>query len=446
MRFMFVILFILPTIFGMNACENKALSQHLRYPEKKTYIVGFKDSTSVEQQDQLVSKLRAKINFKFIKTFAGIVVKISKEIKKMFEESGLVEWIQENIFTPLSELEFPEFEVPEISFKRSQQLESRQPTATIGAGEYDSSDVESTIKIRSYMEKWQNEAPWGLARLSHAKTNQKAYHYHGSAGRDTCVVVIDSGIDAKNPEFGDRARFLKTFSRGLNDVVSGHGTQLASIIGGKTYGVAKRTKIYSIKVTNDMYCGVEHLKVIKAMEYIIDVAPTLKCSKGITVLLPQGDFNSISFQKAASSLADAGIFVVIPAGNRGIEAERITAAIDPRVCIVGATDRNDRLWKWSNYGKHVDILAPGVEIQTLDSRVKRLGVKKASKVIVGSSTSLAAAHVAGLGAYLLGLGKSPKTLCNYIVNNGIENTIDYSESKDSRQETPNVLANNGFLE
>lgn len=40
----------------------------------------------------------------------------------------------------------------------------------------------------------QSSAPWGIARLSSAKTGSTTYNYDESAGEGTCSYVIDTGI------------------------------------------------------------------------------------------------------------------------------------------------------------------------------------------------------------------------------------------------------------
>lgn len=61
--------------------------------------------------------------------------------------------------------------------------------------------------------------------------------------------MIDTGIETSHPEFEGRATFLTNFAGdGQNTDGNGHGTHVAGTIGSKTYGVAKKTKLYAIKV------------------------------------------------------------------------------------------------------------------------------------------------------------------------------------------------------
>jgi subtilisin family serine protease len=95
----------------------------------------------------------------------------------------------------------------------------------------------------------QSSSTWGLARISNKTPGKSAYTYDSSAGTGTCSYVIDTGIYVAHPEFEGRATFLANYaSDGSNTDGNGHGTHCAGTIGSKTYGVAKKTKLYAVKV------------------------------------------------------------------------------------------------------------------------------------------------------------------------------------------------------
>jgi hypothetical protein len=65
------------------------------------------------------------------------------------------------------------------------------------------------------------------------------------------VYVIDTGIAINHPEFEGRATFAANFAGdGTNTDDNGHGTHCAGTVGSKTYGVAKNTKLFAVKVLN----------------------------------------------------------------------------------------------------------------------------------------------------------------------------------------------------
>lgn len=61
--------------------------------------------------------------------------------------------------------------------------------------------------------------------------------------------MIDTGIYTENEDFENRASWGKTVLPGAIDADgAGHGTMVAGIIGGKMYGVAKKSRIVAVKV------------------------------------------------------------------------------------------------------------------------------------------------------------------------------------------------------
>ena len=95
----------------------------------------------------------------------------------------------------------------------------------------------------------QTGATWGLGRISHVNKGSTSYIYDTSAGAGTCAYIIDTGIYTAHPDFGGRATFLANYAGdGSNTDGNGHGTHVAGTIGSTTYGVAKQTKLYAVKV------------------------------------------------------------------------------------------------------------------------------------------------------------------------------------------------------
>ena len=105
-----------------------------------------------------------------------------------------------------------------------------------------------------------NHINWGLVRHSNidSKNNSKVAYQYTLDGTNVDVVISDSGIQADHPEFTDadgvsRVKQIDWGSiyaplsgkGGYNDN-NGHGTNVAGIAVGKTYGWAKNANIYSI--------------------------------------------------------------------------------------------------------------------------------------------------------------------------------------------------------
>lgn len=278
----------------------------------------------------------------------------------------------------------------------------------------------------------QSGAPWGLARISSQEPGGSTYTFDSSAGEGTCAYIIDTGIYAEHNDFGGRATFLKNFAGDGDDTDgNGHGTHVAGTIGGTTYGVAKKTKLFGVKVLDADGAG-SNSAVIAGMDFVASEASSADCPNGSVANMSLGGSRSSAVNAAAAALVDAGVFLAVAAGNESQDAENSSPASEPSVCTVGATDNRDNMSDFSNYGSVVDIFAPGTDITSA-----WIGGSSQSSTISG--TSMASPHVAGLGAYLLGLGsQSPSSLCSYIAETANTGVLSGLPSG-----TVNALAYNG---
>lgn len=279
----------------------------------------------------------------------------------------------------------------------------------------------------------QENVPWGLARISSRSKDAKTYVYDSSAGEGTCSYVIDTGIYVQHSQFEGRASFLANFAgdNRLEDG-NGHGTHVAGTMGGKTYGVAKKTQLFAVKVLNSGGSGTT-AGVIAGIDFVTTDAPTRNCPNGTVANMSLGGGRSASINAAAAALVKSGVFLAVAAGNSNDDSSFYSPASEPTACTIGASDVTDtRAW-FSNYGTSVDVFAPGVDV--LSSWIG--GVNETLSI---SGTSMASPHVAGLAAYLLALNgrKSPTELCDYIRTTGTQGVI-----TDLPSDTVNSLAFNG---
>ncbi|KAK2590290.1 hypothetical protein QQS21_012027 [Conoideocrella luteorostrata] len=279
----------------------------------------------------------------------------------------------------------------------------------------------------------QHNAPWNLARISHGPTNwDSSYVFHKSAGTGTCVYVLDSGIDANHPEFGGRASLIQDF---FHDKLSSrdHGTIMAGIIGSATYGVAKNTTLFVVKISYaDGKSSFAH--VLAGLQFVKEDAPSRYCPNGIVVNLSlQWPARMDMIDLGVKGLVRAGFFVVASAGNNRRRLRGEVPATTSGVCTVGATTVRNGLARYSSYGPEVDLLAPGTSIASVKA-------KRHNKPSYSSGTSASAAHVSGLGAYLLGRGYKAKDLCKHMRKMGLHDIIVSRKRLDYNN---NILINNG---
>src|SRR5688572_7611395 len=150
------------------------------------------------------------------------------------------------------------------------------------------------------------------------------------------------------------------------------------------------------------------------MDFVVDDAPNQDCPNGIVVNMSLGGFFSSAVNSAAASITGAGHFLAVAAGNDGADSKDYSPASEASACTVGATEEDDTLASYSNVGAAVDVLAPGSDIESTWTGGGTQSI---------SGTSMASPHVAGLAAYLLGLGESADGLCDYIASTALDGVI-----------------------
>jgi subtilisin family serine protease len=274
-------------------------------------------------------------------------------------------------------------------------------------------EEDAIFTINEYVS--QSRAPWGIARISQQDPGSSTYVYDSSAGEGTCSYVVDTGIDTDHSDFEGRATFAGNFVDSDDTDGNGHGTHVAGTIGSATYGVAKKTSLFAVKVLDSEGSG-STSGVVAGIEFVASDAAKRSCPNGVVANMSLGGGYSASINRAAAALVDAGVFLAVAAGNDNANAADYSPASESSVCTVGATDSRDRKASYSNYGSVVDILAPGSDI---------LSTWIGGRTNTISGTSMASPHIAGLGAYLLALegSKSPAELCNYIKTSAISGAI-----------------------
>ena len=177
-----------------------------------------------------------------------------------------------------------------------------------------------------------------------------------------------------------------------------HGTHVAGIIGAKgnnisgVVGVDWNASIMAIKIfapNGDAYSS----DILEAIEYIGKMKDAGVNIVAVNASYSGGD-NSAIMKDAINALGDKGILFAIAAGNSYTNIDRwreypASYSCD-NIIAVSASDFNDKLARFSNYGKEsVDIAAPGVDIySTIPSDTH-------NEYGYSSGTSMATPYVAG---------------------------------------------------
>lgn len=233
---------------------------------------------------------------------------------------------------------------------------------------------------------------WNLDRIDQVSLPlDKKYTWVGD-GNTANVYVLDTGVQVSHPEFEGRASWGANFadSEPPTGCMDSHGTHVAGTIGGKTYGVAKSSSIVSVKVLDCEGSG-STSNIIKGISYVIKDK-----RKNKIINMSIGGGFSAALNMASDQAYKSGILVVAAAGNENQDACNVSPASENSIITVGASDIRDTFASFSNWGKCVDIIAPGVDILSSIPNGKA----------VFSGTSMASPMVAGAAAKFMSYGKT----------------------------------------
>lgn len=237
----------------------------------------------------------------------------------------------------------------------------------------------------------------GAVRIAHAR-KLASFKDAGSV----TVAVVDSGIDDTHPDLLKAIVGYRNFvlTESERDYI-GHGTHVAGIIAATLdngVGIAglSRAKILALKALPRDDDDWDAASYYRALRYVIGRASVLNLSLG-----GEKDRAEIDVLRDVIS---SGVVVVAAMGNEYLKGNPVEyPAAMAEVCAVGATDQMDRRADFSNTGKHIDLVAPGVEIlSTTPTHVYDDGRRNYDS---WDGTSMATPHVAAAAALLL--AKSP---------------------------------------
>ena len=232
------------------------------------------------------------------------------------------------------------------------------------------------------------------------------------------VAVIDTGIDTNHPDLnvvgGENFVFRgkDTFDDG-----NGHGTHVAGTIAAidnnqGVIGVVPGANLYSVRVLDNSGSGT-YSGVIAGIDWVAANADIIDVAN-----MSLGGTKSQAINDAVETAISAGIVFVVAAGNENADACLKSPASAPNAITVsalndgdGILDNDDSFARFSNWGTCVDMIAPGVDIES---------TYKGGGYSTLTGTSMASPHVAGAAALYLvaNPGSSPADVRDALVSAG----------------------------
>jgi len=243
----------------------------------------------------------------------------------------------------------------------------------------------------------------------------------GFTGKGQTIAIIDSGI-FPHADLKDRIVGWMDFAEGKKKPADryGHGTHVAGVAAGSgaksqgaIKGVAPEANLVGVRIASIA-------DAIKALHWVIEN----KDEHNITVVnmslgdIPTKGWKNDPWAQATQQAIDAGLTVVVSAGNEGPNPGTVaTPGILPTAITVGAVDDNatldpkdDALTTFSSRGPTIDglgkpdVVAPGKRIFSTLAPSSSFDVATFPKAAGGyfaiSGTSQATPMVAGLVALL----------------------------------------------
>ncbi len=234
--------------------------------------------------------------------------------------------------------------------------------------------------------------PYGLDRVDQRAGADSKYNDFNYDGSGVHAYIIDTGIKTSHNEFSGRIGDGFSSIMGTSEDCNGHGTHVASTVGGTKFGLAKKVTLHPVRVLNCIGRGSD-ATVIAGLQWVsTNVAKNPFPS---VVNMSLGGPRSEALNDAVRALTDRQIVVVVAAGNDyAMDACGVSPASAPSALTVAATDSADSRADFSNIGPCVDLFAPGDD-------VLGAGIGSDSAAIRLSGTSMASPHVAGAIAQYL---------------------------------------------
>ena len=308
------------------------------------------------------------------------------------------------------------------------------------------------IEEEGFAEGMQLDIPWHLDRLDQIEPLLDHSYSPIGDGSGVDVYILDSGINYSHEEFESRAKYSgrdPTDEHNLfnEDTVAltqqfgqdchGHGTHVASLCGGKTFGSAKNVRLHSVRVLGCNNAGPWSV-VLAGLDFVVGLAEKTNRPSIISMSLSGLYFYLMDI--AVTRTVSNGVHVIVAAGNGNDDACLLSPASNSLAITVGGSREGDGLYTLgpgTNFGGCIDFFSPGERILAADRSCNNCS-------IVFSGTSMSTPLVSGLAAIILGKEPllTPFNLKNRLIKESIKGVLNFAGMPGEYLErTPNRLVN-----
>lgn len=242
-----------------------------------------------------------------------------------------------------------------------------------------------------------NYLSWGALSIGADKCAESINKVYSDTGElnKVKVAVLDTGIDYNHPFLQGRINsckydFVDSDNDGMDE--QGHGTAVAGIIADATFDNVQINGYRIADKYGEATCDALYMGISKAISDKVDIINiSLVGGNGAK----QSQINKI-YKLLDKAIAN-GIIVIIAAGNDGRSTDNVWLANYEPAITVSALGSDGKIASYSNYGKAVDVCAPGSGIYStaLDNRY-----------LTFSGTSMSAAFVTAAVAMICSVNSS----------------------------------------
>jgi subtilisin len=260
--------------------------------------------------------------------------------------------------------------------------------------------------------------PTGVSRTGIPRTGSKL---DIPSPVDVDIAIIDSGITPL-PDLDVAGGYSCLGNPDAWQDDNGHGTHVAGIAAALdndigVVGVAPGARLWAVKVL-DSDGGGSFSDVICGLDWVAGNAGTIDVANlSLSGSQKTGTCANQPLHMAVCSVVNAGVTVVVAAGNQGMNADaRVPASYPEVITVSGFSDsdgkpgglgprpcwanHDDEFLSFTNYGPSVDIAAPGGCIVSYDlsgALVEESGTSEAAPHVAGAVANYVADYVADHG-------------------------------------------------